>query len=148
MCIRDSGKGIAIANFQGSICAIVLKISFNSRKKIKIYEANCVIDLGRYVNPDIVKAQCEGCIVKGISVALYEEITFSNGKVDQSNYDDYKIAQMKNSPIINVRIIESNDHPEGADAALPPTIPALANAIFDATGKRFRKLPIRTKEFI
>ena len=136
------GRGIAICNFQGSVCAEVAEVSVNKRGKLAIHNINCVIDVGKYVNPDTLIAQTEGCVIWGVSIATKEQITFENGRVQQSNYDDYKIARMKDSPIINVRVIESELKPSGGDAGLPPTPPAITNAIYAATGKRIRKLPI------
>jgi len=109
---------------------------------------HCAIDVGRHVNPDTLKAQVEGCVVTGISVATSEEITFKDGRVEQSNYDDYRIAQMRNTPEINVRVIDSEHGPFGADAGLPPTPPAIMNAIFAATGKRIRRLPIGRQKLV
>ena len=142
------GRGISIGNFQGGVCAQVAEVSVNKRGKLAIHKINCVIDVGEYVNPDTLIAQTEGCIIWGISIATKEQITFKDGRVQQSNYDDYKIAKMKDCPIINVRIIDSKFAPSGGDAGLPPTPPAITNAIYSATGKRIRKLPILKQELI
>ena len=136
------GRGISICNFQGSVCTEVAKVSVNKRGKLVVHNVDCVIDVGKYVNPDTLRAQVEGCVIWGISIATQEEITFKNGMVEQSNYDEYKIARMKDAPTINVRVMDSNYEPTGSDAGLPPTPPAITNAIFAATGKRIRKLPI------
>ena len=142
------GRGISIGNFQGGVCAQVAEVSVSKRGKLAIHKINCVIDVGEYVNPDTLIAQTEGCIIWGISIATKEQITFKDGRVQQSNYDDYKIAKMKDCPIINVRIIDSKFAPSGGDAGLPPTPPAITNAIYSATGKRIRKLPILKQELI
>ena len=142
------GRGIAICNFSGSVCAEVAEVSVNKRGKLMVHRVDCIIDVGRYVNPDTLKAQVEGCVVTGISVATSEEITFKDGKVEQSNYDDYRMSRMKDTPIISVRIIDSEYGPFGADAGLPPTPPAVTNAIFAATGKRIRKLPIGRQKLV
>ncbi|MCS5546284.1 MAG: molybdopterin-dependent oxidoreductase [SAR324 cluster bacterium] len=142
------GRGIAICNFSGSVCAEVAEVSVNKRGKLVVHRVDCAIDVGRYVNPDTLKAQVEGCVVTGISVAISEGITFKDGRVEQSNYDDYKIAQMRNTPEINVRVIDSEHGPFGADAGLPPTPPAIINAIFAATGKRIRRLPIGKQKLV
>ena len=120
----------------------------DKRGKLVVHRVDCSIDVGRHINPDTLKAQVEGCVIWGISLAAKEEITFKGGRVEQSNYDDYRIARMKDAPIINVRVIESNLEPNGADAGLPPTPPAITNAIFAATGKRIRKLPIGRQKLI
>jgi isoquinoline 1-oxidoreductase beta subunit len=142
------GRGIAICNFSGSVCAEVAEVSVNKRGKLVVHRVDCVIDVGRYVNPDTLKAQVEGCVVTGISVATSEEITFKDGRVEQSNYDDYRIAKMRNTPEINVRVIDSEHGPFGGDAGLPPTPPAITNAIFAATGKRIRSLPIGKQNLV
>ena len=142
------GRGIAICNFSGSVCAEVAEVSVNKRGKLVVHRVDCAIDVGRHVNPDTLKAQVEGCVVTGISVATSEEITFKDGRVEQSNYDDYRIAQMRNTPEINVRVIDSEHGPFGADAGLPPTPPAIMNAIFAATGKRIRRLPIGRQKLV
>jgi isoquinoline 1-oxidoreductase beta subunit len=142
------GRGIAICNFSGSVCAEVAEVSVSKLGKLVVHRVDCVIDVGKYVNPDTLKAQVEGCVVTGISVATSEEITFKDGRVEQTNYDDYKIAQMRNTPEINVRVIDSEQGPFGADAGLPPTPPAIMNAIFAATGKRIRRLPIGRQKLV
>ena len=142
------GRGIAICNFSGSVCAEVAEVSVNKRGKLIVHRVDCTIDVGRYVNPDTLKAQVEGCVVTGISVANSEEITFKDGKVEQSNYDDYRMARMRDAPKISVRVIDSEYGPFGADAGLPPTPPAVTNAIFAATGKRIRRLPIGRQKLV
>ena len=145
---KGHGRGIAICNFSGSVCAEVAEVSVNKRGKLVVHRMDCAIDVGRHVNPDTLKAQVEGCVVTGISVAMSEEITFNDGRVEQSNYDDYRIARLKNTPEINVRVIDSEYGPFGADAGLPPTPPAITNAIFAATGKRIRRLPIGRQKLV
>jgi len=142
------GRGIAICNFSGSVCAEVAEVSVSKLGKLVVHRVDCVIDVGRYVNPDTLKAQVEGCVVTGISVATSEEITFKDGRAEQTNYDDYKITRMRNTPEINVRVIDSEEGPFGGDAGLPPTPPAITNAIFSATGKRIRRLPIGRQKLV
>ena len=142
------GKGIAICDFAGSILAEVAEVSVNKHGKLVVHRVDCVIDLGRYVNPEIVKSQVEGCVITGISVATKEKITIKNGRVEQSNFDDYRIARLKDTPEINVTIIDSSFKPTGADAGLAPTLPAITNAIFAATGKRIRRLPIGRQKLV
>jgi isoquinoline 1-oxidoreductase beta subunit len=142
------GRGIAICNFSGSVCAEVAEVSVSKRGKLVVHRVDCAIDVGSHVNPDTLKAQVEGCVIWGISIATSEEITFKDGRVEQSNYDDYRIARMRNAPEINVRVIDSEHGPFGGDAGLPPTPPAITNAIFAATGKRIRSLPIGRQKLV
>jgi isoquinoline 1-oxidoreductase beta subunit len=95
------------------------------------------------VNPDTVKAQIEGGIIFGITAALYGQITLKNGRVEQSNFDNYRMLRMDEAPVVEVHIIKSTEAPGGIGE--PGTVgvsPAVANAIFAATGKRIRKLPV------
>ena len=160
---KGQGKGIAINEFMikktkegrnsfgdpTSIVAIISEIEISNKGKLKINKVHCKIDCGICVNPDQVIAQAEGGIMMGISMLLNEEITFENGMVVQSNYDDYKIAKMKHTPEIKVSIVESSLPPAGiAEAVVAPVIPSITNAIFAATGKRIRKLPIGKQKLV
>jgi isoquinoline 1-oxidoreductase beta subunit len=107
----------------------------------------CAIDCGFAVHPDGVKAQMESAINYGLTAALYGEITFTDGRVDQSNFHDYQILRINEAPEIHVTIVNSGERMGGAgEPGTPPIAPAVTNAIFAATGKRIRKLPI-TKNF-
>ena len=103
-----------------------------------------VIDCGIVVNPDLVEAQMEGSVAFGLSAALKGEITIKNGGVEQSNFDDYEILTYNEMPEIEVHIIK-NYYPVGGvgEVGVPPCAPALCNAVFAATGKRIRRLPIK-----
>ena len=104
----------------------------------------CAIDCGLAVNPDGVHAQMEGCIVYGLTAALYGEITLEQGRVKQSNFHDYRMLRMNEMPLIEVYIVPGSEKMGGAgEPGIPPIAPALANALFAATGKRHRKLPLR-----
>jgi isoquinoline 1-oxidoreductase beta subunit len=95
------------------------------------------------VSPDGIKAQVESAIVYGLTAALKSQITIENGRAAQSNFDKFTTLSMKETPLIEVHIVPSNIAPTGiGEPGLPPTAPALANAIFAATGKRIRRLPI------
>ena len=116
---------------------------------MKIHRVDCVADCGRVVNPDIVRSQMEGGIVFGLSIAMREEITIENGHVVQSNFDDYRIMKMKESPLVNVHIMQSDADSGGAgEPGVPPAAPALTNAIYAATGKRIRRMPIGKQQLI
>jgi isoquinoline 1-oxidoreductase beta subunit len=102
------------------------------------------VDCGTIVNPDIVKAQIEGGVVFGISAALWGEITLKNGRVEQSNFSDYRVLRMNETPPIEVHLVRNNEAPGGiGEPGTAATAAALANAIFAATGRRLRKLPLQ-----
>ncbi len=136
-----SAKGLAIFASFGSISACCITVSKNG-KGVNIDKVVSVIDCGYYVNPDHVKAQTEGNIVMGITAAVKGGITFTNGKCDQSNFHNYNVMRINESPKMEIHIIDSGANPGGVgEPGLPPVAPALGNAIFAATGIRIRKLP-------
>ncbi len=104
----------------------------------------CAVDCGQVVNPDTVKAQMEGGIIFGLTAALKDEITLEQGRVNQRNFHDYPMLRINEAPEIEVYIVPSTEKPTGVgEPGVPPVAPAVANAIFAATGKRVRRLPIR-----
>ena len=107
----------------------------------------CAVDCGRTVNPDIVRRQMESAIVFGLSAALYGKITLKDGKVEQSNFHDYPVLRMDEMPEVDVHILASSEAPGGVgEPGLPPLAPAVANAVFAATGRRLRKLPFEAAD--
>lgn len=135
-------RGVAVHESFQSFVAQVVEISIVNGQP-KVHKVTCAIDCGLAVNPDGVKAQMESGILFGITMALYGEITVDKGVIQQNNFYDYKIARMNESPVIEVHIADSSDKMGGAgECGVPPTAPALANAIFAATGKRMYHLPI------
>ena len=146
---KNHGRGIAMGVYMSGIAAQAIEISVNNRGKLKVERVDCVIDCGRYVNPDIIKSQVEGGIIMGLSSTISEKITVEKGQVVQGNFDEYKIIRMKDIPEINIHLIESNEKPGGiGETGNPPVAPALTNAIFAATGKRIRKLPIGKQKLV
>ncbi|WAC12929.1 xanthine dehydrogenase family protein molybdopterin-binding subunit [Dyadobacter pollutisoli] len=138
---EGTGKGIAVFKSFGSISACCITVS-KSGQGVKIDKVISVIDCGHYVNPDNVKAQTEGNIVMGITAAIKDGITFTNGVCDQSNYHQYNVLRLNETPAMEVYIVDSGAVPGGVgEPGLPPVAPALGNAVFAATGKRLRKLP-------
>lgn len=136
-------RGMAIHKAMGSTVAQAVEISIN-KDQIRVHKVTCVIDCGLAVNPDGVKAQMESGIVFGLTAALYGEITFENGEVNQSNFHDYKMLRMNEMPAIEICILPAVGKMSGAgEPGVPPIAPAVANAVFAATGKRIRSLPIR-----
>ena len=117
-------------------------------KQLKVLKSIAVIDAGRVVNPDRVKSQLEGAIIFGLSLAMLGEISFKDGKVEQSNFHDYPLLRLPQCPDIETYIIESTAKPAGVgEPGVPPVAPSLTNAIFAATGKRVRELPISKHDF-
>jgi len=107
----------------------------------------CAVDCGQAVNPDTIVAQIESGVVFGASAALWNEITFDRGRVQQNNFNDYRVMRINEAPRIEVHIIQSTDSPGGiGEPGTSAIAPALTNAIFAATGKRIRKLPINMDE--
>jgi isoquinoline 1-oxidoreductase beta subunit len=107
------------------------------------------VDCGLTINPDTVKAQMEGGIIFGLTAALKSAITLKDGRVEQTNFHDYPMLRMFESPEIEVHIVPSGANPTGVgEPGVPPVAPALANAIFAATGKRIRRLPIRAEDLV
>jgi isoquinoline 1-oxidoreductase/isoquinoline 1-oxidoreductase beta subunit len=136
-------RGIAVHESFRSYVAQVVEVSVDNGS-IKVHRVVCVVDCGIVVNPDIVKAQMEGGIIFALTAALYGEISIKNGRVEQSNFDDYALLRMHETPKIEVHLVESNESPSGVgEPGVPPLAPAVANAIFAATGKRLRSLPLR-----
>ncbi|MCE7996621.1 MAG: xanthine dehydrogenase family protein molybdopterin-binding subunit [Roseivirga sp.] len=143
---RHSGKGIAGASYNAAYCAIVADVSLK-KGKLTINKITAAIDCGLAVNPSQVKAQVEGGIVWALS-AMQTEITIKNGLTDQSNFHDYQVPRMNNTPPIEVHIVDSDYVPTGAgEPSVPVTAPAILNAIFAATGKRLRRIPIDSEAF-
>ena len=136
------GRGIALQESFGSIVAEVAEVSVEDGS-VRVHKVWCAIDCGFAVNPSGVIMQMESGINYGLTAALYGEITFADGKVEQSNFHDYQILRMNEAPEIFVTILNSGEQMGGAgEPGTPPIAPAVANAIFAATGKRVRKLPI------
>ena len=142
------GKGIALFHELDGVIAQVATVSVSPSGKLEILKIDCVVDLGSYINPSIVKSQIEGGIVMGISSTLKEEIIFEDGIVSQNNFDTYKIAKMKDIPEIEITLVESDTNSKGVDFGVFPVAPALTNAIYAATGKRIRNLPIGKQKLI
>ena len=144
---EGTAKGIAIVESFGTIVAQVIEVDMSSGKP-KLLNVWAVCDAGFVVNPDGFRNQIEGGIVFGLTAAMYGELDLVDGGIKQSNFHDYKMLRMNETPDITVEIINSGDVPIGGagEPGLPPAAPALTNAIFAATGKRLRELPI-AKQF-
>lgn len=142
------GRGIAITHCFDSTTGQVIEVS-QTETGIKIERVVTAIDCGIAVNPDNVEAQCEGCVIMGLTAALKDGLTFENGRVKESNFHDYRMLRMPEIPILETHIFPSSESPTGTgEPALPTVAPALANAIFNLTGKRIRQLPIDLDTFV
>jgi CO/xanthine dehydrogenase Mo-binding subunit len=137
------GRGVAIHKSFHSICAEVVEARVH-RGQIQVLRVSCAVDCGRVINPDLVKAQIESAVVFGLSAALWQEITLEGGQVQQGNFDTYPVMRMHQCPQIEVSILDSQRKPSGVgEPGVPPIAPALANALFDATGVRLRRMPMQ-----
>lgn len=138
------GRGIATHFSFDSYVGQVAEVSVDKDGGVRVHRIVCAVDCGQVVNPDSVKAQMEGGIIFGLTAALKDEITLDRGRVQQRNFHDYPMLRINESPEIEVYIVPSTEKPTGVgEPGVPPVAPAVANAIFAATGKRVRKLPIR-----
>jgi len=141
-----TGLGIAAHRSFVSYIATVVEVAVDAKGNISVPRVDTAIDCGFYVNPERIRSQIEGAAVMGLSLAKYGEITLKNGRVQQSNFDDYQVIRHFEAPAVtNTHIVENSiDVPSSGvgEPGVPPFTPALCNAIFAATGKRIRKLPI------
>jgi len=145
---KGRGRGIAVhASFE-SYNAQVAEVSVRDGK-VQVHRIVSAMDCGRYVNPGIIAAQLEGGAIFGASAALFQELTFENGRLQQTNFHTFPMLRMNECPKIEAHIVESNEKSGGiGEPGVPCTAPAIANAVFAATGKRIRKLPIRMTEAV
>ena len=137
------GRGIATHFSFDSYVGQVAEVSVDKDGVPRVHRVVCAVDCGRVINPDSVKAQMEGGIVFGLTAALKDAITLEGGRVQQRNFHDYPMLRINEAPEIEVHIVPSTEAPTGVgEPGVPPVAPAVANAIFAATGKRVRRLPI------
>ena len=137
------GRGIALCTGFGSFIAQVAEVSVDKDGTVKPTRVVCVVDCGLMVNPDTVRAQMESGIIFGLSAVMYGEITLKEGRVEQTNFGDYRVLRISESPRIEVHLIKSAEAPGGiGEPGTSCVMPALTNAVFAATGKRIRKLPV------
>jgi isoquinoline 1-oxidoreductase beta subunit len=137
------GRGLACHFSYRTYVAQVAEVSL-VQGSVRVHRVHVVVDCGRVVNPDVVRAQMEGGVIFGLSAVLKGEITITNGRVKQSNFHDFEVLRLPEAPEIDVEILTSEAPPTGAgEPGVPPIAPAVANAVFAATGKRVRRLPIR-----
>jgi len=146
---KGHGLGIAVHRSFVSYVACVVQISANESGRIKLENIWMAVDCGVAVNPERIKSQMEGAAVFGISLAFYGDITAKDGVIEQGNFDDYPVARITDVPPTMVEIISSDAPPGGVgEPGVPPVAPAICNAIFSATGKRYRELPLKQYNII
>ena len=146
---KGHGRGIAFLRGYGSLAAQVAEVSVGADRALRVHRVSCAVDCGTAVNPSSIRAQFEGGVIFALSAAALGEITIAAGRVQQSNFHDYPVVRMEQAPQIDVEILESPDEAVGGigEPPVPPLAPAVANAIFAATGTRIRRLPLRTSGF-
>ena len=138
-----TGRGVALQNAFGSYLAAVAEVDVSKEGAVRVRRVVCAMDCGTVVNPDTVQAQIQSGIIFGATAALYGEITLKNGRVEQTNFDSYQMLRMNEAPAIEVHIVKSSESPGGmGETGTSAIVPAIANAVFAATGKRLRKMPV------
>jgi isoquinoline 1-oxidoreductase subunit beta len=140
-------RGLAMHECMGSIVAQVVEVSVNDNR-IKVHAVHCAVDCGIAINPSTIVAQMEGSIVTGLTAALFGQVAIDGGQVVQQNFDSYRMLKLSQMPRVSVSIIEGGSEPGGiGEPGTPPIGPALVNAIFAATGRRLRSLPLVSHGF-
>jgi len=143
---KGHAQGIATYYSFESYTACVAEVSVENRA-IKVHRLVYAVDCGRPINPNGVAAQVEGAAIYGLSAALYDAITIRDGRVEQSNFNDYAMPRIAATPQTEVYVVPSNEEPTGiGEPGLPVVVPAICNAVFAATGKRLRRFPIRNED--
>jgi isoquinoline 1-oxidoreductase beta subunit len=146
------GKGFGIAAHRSfnTYVASVVQVEVDSKGELRVPRIDQVVDAGVIINPDRVRSQMEGAAVMGVGLARTGEITAANGRIVQSNFHDFQVARMKDAPLqINVHFVDSGELPTGCgEPGMPPVIAALGNAVFAATGKRVRELPLSKQKLV
>ena len=141
------GRGVSLQFVFATYMAHVAEVEVADDGTVRVRRVVCAVDCGTVVNPDTVRAQIQGAINFGITAALYGQITLANGRVEQTNFDTYQILRMNEVPAIEVHIVQNTEAPGGmGECGTSAIVPAVANAVFAATGKRLRKMPIDPTE--
>ena len=137
------GRGVCVHNTFGSFMSQVAEVTVSESGEVHVDRVVCVVDTGVAVNPDIIVAQMQSGIIFGITAALWGEITLKNGRVEQTNFNDYRMLRINEAPIIDVEVVKSSADPGGiGEPGTTSLAPAVLNAVYAATGVRLRKLPI------
>jgi len=144
---QGSGRGVSTQFVFGTYMAHVAEVEVSKEGGVRVRRVVCALDCGSIVNPDTVRAQVQGAVIFGISAALYGEITLKDGRVEQTNFNTYQVLRMNEAPTIEVHLIQNTEPPGGmGEPGTSAIVPAVTNAIFAATGKRLRKLPVDPAE--
>ncbi|WP_175950880.1 molybdopterin cofactor-binding domain-containing protein [Burkholderia sp. BCC0405] len=139
---HGQGRGVSVMHAFGSFFSMIVDVSVY-QGEVTVSRVVCAVDCGMVVNPNTVEAQVQGGIIFGITAALYNEVTIKEGRVEQSNFTDYRMLRIDQTPSIEVHIVKSIEAPGGiGEPGTAALAPALANAIYAATGKRLRRLPV------
>jgi isoquinoline 1-oxidoreductase beta subunit len=139
------GRGVSVQFVFATYMAHIAEIEVSRDGEVRVRRVVCAVDCGTVVNPDTVRAQIQSAIMFGVTAALYGKITLKDGRVEQTNFDTYRILRINEAPAIEVHIVQNSEPPGGmGEAGTSAIAPAVTNAIFAATGKRLRKLPIDT----
>ncbi len=139
------GRGVSVQFVFATYMAHVAEVEVSKSGAVRVRRVVCAVDCGTVVNPDTVRAQIQSAIMFGITAALHGKITLKNGRVEQTNFDTYEILRINEAPAVEVHIVQSSQPPGGmGEAGTSAIVPAVANAIFAATGRRLRKLPVDT----
>jgi isoquinoline 1-oxidoreductase beta subunit len=137
------GRGVSVQFVFATYLAQVAEVEVSKDGSVRVRRVVCAVDCGTVVNPDTVRAQIQSAVIFGITAALHGQITLKGGRVEQSNFHDYRMLRMNEAPAIEVYIVNSGEPPGGmGEAGTSAIAPAVTNAIFAATGKRIRKLPV------
>ena len=138
-----TGRGIMVQSAFGSFLSVVCEVQVTDGGQIRLRRVTAAMDCGQAINPDSVRAQIEGGLIFGLTSALYSEITFDQGRVQQSNFNSYRMLRMNETPPIDVHLVDSTEKPGGlGETGTAAAFPAIANAVFAASGKRLRRLPL------
>jgi isoquinoline 1-oxidoreductase beta subunit len=138
-----AGRGVSLQFVFATYMAHVAEVEVAKDGTVRVRRVLCAVDCGTVVNPNTVRAQIESGIMFGITAALYGKVTLKDGRVEQANFDTYQILRMNEAPVVEVHMVQNREPPGGmGEAGTSLIVPAVANAIFAATGKRLRKLPV------
>jgi isoquinoline 1-oxidoreductase beta subunit len=139
------GRGVSLQFVFATYMAHVAEVEVKKNGTVRVRRVVCAVDCGTPVNPDTIQAQVQSGIIFGITAALYGKITLKNGRVEQTNFDSYQMLRIDEAPAIEVHIVQNHEAPGGIGETGTSCIPAaVTNAIFAATGKRLRQLPVDT----